>query len=743
MSKINKEALEFHSKEPKGKISIKLTKKIVNKHDLSLAYSPGVAEPCLEIQKDYEKAYDYTAKGNMVAVITNGTAVLGLGNLGAMASKPVMEGKSALFKRFSGIDSIDVEVEETDPEKFIEIVKKIGNSWGGINLEDIKAPECFIIEETLQKAMDIPVFHDDQHGTAIVTSAGLINALYLTKRELCNVNIVVNGAGAAAIACINLLIKLGATKENIIVCDTRGVIYTGRTEGMNKWKEKLAVNTKHRSLEDAMHGADVFLGLSVKDAVSQSMIKSMAKEPIIFAMANPDPEILPEKIYEVRDDAIVATGRSDYKNQINNFICFPYLFRGALDVRATKINDEMKIAATNAIAQLARKEATEEVKSTSITENYEFSKDYIIPVTFDSRLMSEVSSAVAKAAIDSGVAKKPISDFNRYKRKLSGMLNPGNNLMEIFYRKLTKNNKTIVFAEGEEDEVIKAAADWEAFGYGKAILVGREKVIKEKLAKLQIKDLEITNAAISNNTEQYTQHLYNKHQRNGYLYRDCTRLINRERNIFSSEMVVHKEADALITGITRNYTKTLAEINNVIEKRTESTLFAINIIFAEDKILFIADTAIHQSPSSEILSEIAIGTASEVKKLGITPRVAFISSSTFGSSKDDNSKKIANAIKILNDKNVDFEYDGEMQANVALNESLLAKYPFAKLHKSANILIMPCLRSADIAIKLLSELGDIQSIGPILYGLTHSVQIAPMNTTSTDILNFAAIASNT
>ncbi|WPX95992.1 NADP-dependent malic enzyme [Candidatus Bandiella euplotis] len=740
MNDLEQEALEFHAKNPKGKISIKLPKNLVNKHDLSLAYSPGVAEPCRQIHKEFGKIYDYTAKGNFVAVISNGTAVLGLGNLGAAASKPVMEGKAALFKRFADIDSIDIEVDETDPEKFVEIVKSIAVTWGGINLEDIKAPECFIIEDKLKECLNIPVFHDDQHGTAIVTAAGLINALHITKRKIEDVKIVVNGAGAAALACVSLIKKIGAKHSNIIVCDTKGVIYEGRTEGMNAWKEAVAVDTKLRTLEEAAKGADVLIGLSVKGAFSKEMIEGMASQPIIFAMANPDPEITPDEVMKLRPDSIIATGRSDYKNQVNNLMCFPYLFRGALDVMATTINDEMKIAAAYALANLAREEITEEVHATCLDGNCEFGPDYIIPITFDSRLMEEVSVAVAKAAMESGVARNKIEDFKEYRKKLSGRLNPSIKIIDSYFNKLKNNPKTVIFAEGEEDPVIKAAADWQKFGYGEAILVGRESVIQEKMSAFNISGIKIINAALSDSTQKYAKHLYQRHQRSGYIYRDCIRLVNRDRNVFAAEMLMHNEGDALITGITRNYAKTLDEITSVIDLRTGMTLFALSVVSINEKTLFVSDTAINECSTSEMLADIAIQSAAEVKKLGIVPKVALISASNFGSSYSADAQKVADAVRILDLKHVDFEYEGEVSIDVALNPEQFAKYPFCRLTSAANILIMPSLHSADIAVKLLSQFGDARSIGPILCGLTKSVQILPMNASVADILNFAAIA---
>jgi malate dehydrogenase (oxaloacetate-decarboxylating)(NADP+) len=742
MSDLKKEALEFHAAGKKGKISINLQKKLVNKHDLSLAYSPGVAEPCLEISQDKDMAYKYTAKGNFVAVISNGSAVLGLGNLGALASKPVMEGKSALFKRFADIDSIDIEVNESDPEKFIEVVSKIGDTWGGINLEDIKAPECFVIEDELKKILDIPVFHDDQHGTAIVTCAGFINALFLTKRDIKDVNIVVNGAGAAAFACVDLLRKMGVKKENIIVCDSRGVIYSGRKEGMNKYKEIMATETDARNLVEAIKGADAFIGLSVKDAVSKEMVASMAPKPIIFAMANPDPEILPQTVQEVRDDAIIATGRSDFKNQVNNFICFPYLFRGALDVKATEINDEMKIAAANALAHLARLEITEEILAASGGASHKFGPDYIIPVTFDSRLIEVVSIAVAKAAIKTGVARRKIEDFNDYRRELYARLNPTFTMMDRFFSKIVNKPKNILFAEGEEDEVIKAAADWQSFGYGKSILVGREDVIKTKFKKLGVGDIEITNAAISNNCQKYIDDLMSKQQRSGYSLRDCRRAVNRDRNIFATEMLVNDEVDLLITGITRDYNRTLTEIMTVMKPRSGRALFGLNIISINNQMIFIADTVVNQNMNSEMICDIAIQCTEQVQKLGVQPRVALISASNFGSVETEESKKMKQAVELLDGKHVDFEYEGEITIDVALNITEQFKHQFSRLTGPANILIMPSVESADIAVRLLANLGEVKSIGPILCGFPKTVQILPMNASSADILNLAAIAAD-
>ena len=737
------ESLEFHAKEKKGKIGIELLKPLINKHDLSLAYSPGVAAPCNAIHKDPNLAYEYTAKGNMIAVVSNGTAVLGLGNLGALAGKPVMEGKAALFKRFADIDAIDIEVTTEDPETFINVVKHIAVSWGGINLEDIKAPECFVIEKKLKKLLDIPVFHDDQHGTAIIVAAGMINAVQLVGKKLNEIKIVVNGAGAAAIACIELLKSMGVPANNIIVCDTKGVIYKGRKERMNEWKEAHATSTNCRTLSDAMKGADTFIGVSVKGVVSQDMVKSMAKKPIIFALANPDPEIIPEDVRAVRGDAIIATGRSDYDNQINNVMCFPYIFRGALDVRASKINQEMKIAAAHAIAKLAREDVTEEMKLAYKDRVFKFGPNYIIPVPFDSRLIQEVSTAVAKAAMETGVARKKISDFYEYRQLLSSRLNPVGKIVDRFFKKLRTNHKNIIFAEGEEEQVIKAAIEWCSASFGEAILIGREDVVYQNLKRAgteNLKGIKVTNAALSTKTETYINHLYQRLQRKGLTRRDCARLVNRERNIFAAEMLVHEEADGLVTGITRSYLTTLNDIKKVIDKRTDQSLFTLNVLIHKEKVLFIADTEIHEDPNSEELVEIAIQTAEEVSNLGHIPRVAFTSFSNFGNPIRVQGEKIRKAIEILDKRHVKFEYDGEMTANTAINEELLKLYPFCRLTKPANILIMPSLHSADISTKLLQEFSGAKLIGPILCGLTKSVQILEISANVNDLLNSAAIA---
>jgi malate dehydrogenase (oxaloacetate-decarboxylating)(NADP+) len=738
------EALEFHANgERKGKIAIDLPKPLTNQRDLALAYSPGVAAPCLEIHDDPRLAYEYTAKGNFVAVVSNGTAVLGLGNIGALASKPVMEGKAALFKRFADIDGIDIEVSTEDTEEFINSVKHLAGSWGGINLEDIKAPECFIIEDKLRQLLDIPVFHDDQHGTAIISAAGLINALDITGRQFSKLKVVINGAGAAAIACAKLIKKLGVKDENLILCDTRGVIYKGRTDGMNQWKEAFAVNTSARSLGEALVGADVFLGLSVKGAVTQDMVRHMAAKPIIFAMANPDPEITPEEVQEVRPDAIIATGRSDYNNQVNNVMGFPYIFRGALDVQATTINEEMKIAAAHAIADLAREPVPEEVLSAYARKKLVYGPDYIIPVPFDPRLISEVSAAVAKAAMDSGIARKPIEDFSQYKRQLQSRLSPHGTFMNNMYEYLQNNPKRMIFAEGDDEQMVRAAIHWRTHNYGTPILVGMPNRIEEILNKLgsNSEGIEITNAASNHNTEIYIEKLYKKLQRQGYLPRDCARLIKRDRNIFAAMMLENGEGDAMITGLTRSYIDSLNDITKVIECKPGKILAGLSVMLAKGRAIFLADTSVNEIPTSQELTDIAIQTAEEVSKMGYKPRVAFTSFSSFGSSIREKAQRIRDAVSIMDTRNVNFEYDGEMEINVALNAELLKLYPFCRLSEPANVLIMPALHSASISSKLLSELGNGVVIGPILCGLQKSVQIVQMGAGVADILNLAAFAA--
>ena len=742
----DQEALDFHRAGQPGKISILPTKPLATQSDLSLAYSPGVAAPCLAIAKNPEDAYEYTSKGNMVAVISNGTAVLGLGNLGALASKPVMEGKSVLFKRFAGIDSIDLEVATENTEEFINAVRYLGPSFGGINLEDIKAPECFIIEDRLKELMDIPVFHDDQHGTAIITLAGIINAVDITGRKLQDLKVVVNGAGAAGIACIELIKAMGVPHDNVILCDTKGTIYKGRTEGMNKWKEEHAANTKARTLEEALVGADVFLGLSAKGAVTQDMVISMANKPIIFAMANPDPEITPEEVHAVRKDAIVATGRSDYKNQVNNVMGFPYIFRGALDVRATTINDEMKIAAAMSLSELAREPVPDEVLAAYSGRKMQYGPDYIIPVPFDPRLITRIPIAVAKAAIESGVAKKPITDWVQYKHDLNARLDPTASSMNLIFKQISANKKRIIFAEGEEEQIIKSAVAWIESGYGYSTLVGKEHKIREKIAQIGINipaGLEIRNASINaENVDNYIDVLYSKTKRKGNLHRDCARLVKQDRNIFSACMLELGHGDAIVSGITRGYHQTLDAITTVIDKKKNEIIAGVSIIINRGRSIFIADTAVNQNPSPSELADIVCQVANFVKKFDHNPRIAMVSASNFGNPSDiEKSKVIREAIDILDSRKVDFEYEGEMSADVALNEELLKLYPFAKLSNPANVLVMPDLNSANISAKMMQEIGGVNIMGPVLLGLEKPVQVIPMGSTVSEILNIAAFAA--
>lgn len=737
---VNLDSLALHAQEPAGKIAITLTKRLLNQSDLARVYSPGVAAPCIAIKENPADVDVYTARGNFVAVITNGTAVLGLGNLGALASKPVMEGKVALFKRFADINAIDVEVETEDPEEFVKAVGYIGHSWGGINLEDIKAPECFIIEEALKAKLDIPVFHDDQHGTAIIAGAALLNACELQGKSLEDVKIVVNGAGAAAIACVSLIKSLGG--KHVVLCDTRGVIYKGRQDGMNKWKQEHAYETDERTLADAMKGADVFLGLSVKGAVTQDMVASMAAKPIIFAMANPDPEITPDEVKEVREDAIIATGRSDYPNQVNNVMGFPYIFRGALDVGAKTINEEMKMAAARAIAALAKQEVPYEVSAAYAGKYLKFGPHYIIPTPFDPRLMQMVASAVAQAAMDSGVARKPVADFAAYQKKLASRLNPTRSLMNLFFEELKNQPKRMIFAEGDDEQMIRAAVQWRNHGYGTPVLVGHEDWVRNQLSLLGTTDdgIEITNAAINPNTEEYIEDLYKKLQRKGFLARDCARMIKRDRNVFASMMLAHGEGDGMITGTSRPYLISLEEINKVIGQEKGEIMFGLSLVLSGERTLFIADTTINELPTAEETVEIAIQAAKEARRMGHIPRVAFLSFSNFGNPYREKAERMREAVQLMDARtDIDFEYEGELQADVAINKELLKMYPFARLSEPANVLIMPGLHSANIASKLLQEIGRGTSIGPILCGLERPVQIVEVGSQESDILNLASI----
>ncbi|GGA57642.1 malic protein NAD-binding protein [Nitratireductor aestuarii] len=741
------EALDFHALGRPGKIEITATKPMATQRDLSLAYSPGVAEPVKAIAEDASRAFDYTARGNLVAVISNGTAILGLGNLGALASKPVMEGKAVLFKRFADVDSIDLEVDTEDADAFINCVKLLGPSFGGINLEDIKAPECFIIESRLRELMDIPVFHDDQHGTAIIALAGIINALDLTGRDMKTARLVCNGAGAAGIACIELAKAYGFSPENVILCDTKGVVYKGRTEGMNQWKSAHAVETECRTLADAMVDADVFFGVSAKGALTPEMVASMAPNPIIFAMANPDPEITPEEVATVRNDAIMATGRSDYPNQVNNVLGFPYIFRGALDVQATTINDAMKIAAAEALASLARQDVPDDVVAAYQGARPRYGREYIIPVPFDPRLISAVPVAVAKAAMDTGVARKPIVNFERYAQELSARRDPIAATFQRIYEKVRRSPKRVVFAEGEEEQVMRAAVSYANQELGTAILLGREEQIQETARNsgvdLNRPGIEIVNARTSRRTAVYADYLYERLQRKGYLFRDCQRMINNDRNHFAASMVALGDADAMVTGVTRNYSTALEDVTRVIDARPGHRVIGASIILARGKTVIVADTAVHDMPNSEQIADIAEEAAKFARRMGYEPRVAMLAYSSFGNPPGERSERVIEAVEILDKRRVDFEYDGEMAADIALNPKLMEQYPFCRLTGPANVLVMPAYHSASIATKMLQELGGATLIGPMLVGLNKPVQIVPMNAKDSDIVNMAAFAAYT
>ncbi len=739
------EALRFHSNGRPGKLEIVPSKPMATQRDLSLAYSPGVAVPVKAIAEDPDTAYDYTTKGNLVGVISNGTAILGLGNLGAQASKPVMEGKSVLFKRFADVDSIDLEVDSEDIDEFVNCVKLLGPSFGGINLEDIGAPACFIIEQRLRELMDIPVFHDDQHGTAIITAAGFINALDLTNRDIEKTKVVAVGAGAACIACIELIKAMGLPHNNVTMVDRTGVIYSGREQGMNQWKSAHAIETDARTLEDAIEGADVVIGLSAAGNLTKEMIAKMADKPIIFAMANPDPEITPEEVLEVRRDAIIATGRSDYPNQVNNVLGFPYIFRGALDVRARTINEEMKIAAAHALAELAREEVPDEVAVAYGGDRPHYGPDYIIPAPFDPRLIRTVPTRVAQAAMDSGVARKPITDMAAYEQELSARLDPTVDTLSAVFEELKhREPKRIVFAEAEEDKVLRAAVSFKNAGYGIPILVGYEAPIREKLREMGIDDddFEIKNASNTTRRNDYIDYLYERLNRRGFLSRDVQRLVKRDRNVFAACMVATGDADGMITGITRHYWRALKNVLRVIDPQPGRRPFGMSIMVTKGRTVFLADTTVNSRPTAEGLADIAEGAAEFVKRLGHEPRVAFLSFSNFGNPPSDKTTYIQEAVSILDDRNVEFEYDGEMQADVALNRELKNLYPFMRLSGPANILVMPALHSANIAYKLLSELGDGRVVGPVLMGMNKSIQIARMSSSSSDLVNMAGLAAS-
>ncbi len=737
------EALALHASGRPGKLETRISKPLTTARDLSLAYSPGVAEPCLRIAKDPSLAYEYTTKGNMVAVISNGTAVLGLGNLGALASKPVMEGKVALFKRFADIDGIDLELGTEDVDEFVNAVRFLGPSFGGINLEDIRAPECFIIEQRLRELMDIPVFHDDQHGTAIVAAAGLINACHLTGRDLADTRLVVNGAGAAAIACVELLKSMGMRGENVILCDTKGVVHPDRHD-LNQWKSAHANPTKARTLAEALEGAHVVFGLSVKGAIDQDMVRSMADKPVIFAMANPDPEITPEEARAASPDAIIATGRSDYPNQVNNVLGFPYIFRGALDVRASTINEPMKIAAAQALAALAREDVPDEVHAAS-SSTLHFGPDYIIPNAFDPRLIFRIPPAVARAAMDSGVARKPLLDIKRYTRSLSGRLDTTANALDMIMESVRANPQTVVFAEGEEEKAVRAAIAFHDQGFGRSILIGREDRVQSTLKTLGLHrppGVEIHNARLSGNNTRYFDLLYDRLQRAGYLQRDVQRLVNQDRNVFAACMLAAGDADAMVTGLTRARSICLDAIDLAIDPLPGRTAFGLTLMLGGRETVFVADTLIHERPSPVELADIAEGAAAHARRLGHEPRVALLSHSTFGQPMHATVPGIREAVAILEHRNVDFEFDGEMSPDVALEPAVRALYPFCRLTGNANVLVMPGLHSAHIVSRLAPRLGGGSVIGPLLLGMSRAVQLVSMDASVSTIVDMAALAAH-
>ncbi|MDP3801505.1 NADP-dependent malic enzyme [Brevundimonas sp.] len=739
----DEDALEFHRSPTPGKISMAPTKPMATQRDLSLAYSPGVAIPVLAIADDVDRAYDYTSKGNLVAVISNGTAILGLGNLGHMASKPVMEGKCVLFKRFADVDSFDVEVKTTDPDEFVTVVKNIGDTWGGINLEDIKSPECFVIESQLQDLLDIPVFHDDQHGTAIISTAALINAAHIAGKKLEDLKVVLAGAGAAGLSSIGLMKAAGVRQENTVIVDRDGVVYRGR-DNVDQWKAAHATDTPHRTLAEAMVGADVVLGLAAKGAITKEMVASMAPNPIIFAMANPDPEITPEDVLSVRSDAIMATGRSDYVNQVNNVLGFPYIFRGALDVRARRVNHEMKIACARALAALAREDVPDEVAAAYRGRKLKFGRDYIIPTPFDPRLIWYIPPFVAQAAMDTGVARKPIEDMDAYRTELRSRLDPSAALMQNISAAVRAGpNKRVVFAEGEETAVIRAAWGFKQAELGTPILIGREELIRKNAAEagLIFDDLgiEIVNARVSEHNADYTDWLYGRLQRRGYLKRDVQRMINQDRNYFAAAMCARGQADCMVTGVTRNFNMVLKEVRRVLDVRNR--MIGLSILLSKGRTLFVADTSIHELPNAEELAEIAIQAAETVRKLGKTPRVAFLSYSTFGNPPGDRGEKVREAIRILDQRGCDFEYEGEMPPELALDPEARAAYPFMRLTGHANVLVMPAIHSAAISTRLVQQLGGATVIGPLLVGLEKSVQIVSLGASVSEIITAATFAA--
>jgi malate dehydrogenase (oxaloacetate-decarboxylating)(NADP+) len=738
------EALQFHAEGKPGKLEVTPTKPLATQRDLSLAYSPGVAIPVQAIAHNPRDAYSYTNKGNLVAVVSNGTAILGLGNLGALAAKPVMEGKAALFKRFADIDSIDLLVDTDNVDAFINSVRYLGPSFGGINLEDIKSPDCFVIEEKLKELLDIPVFHDDQHGTAIVVAAGILNGLKVVEKDISKVKLVCAGAGAAALACLNLLCKIGMKRENITIADIEGVVYKGRKTLMDPYKEPYAQDTKARTIAEVIANADIFLGLSAAGVVSKEMVATMADKPLIFAMANPDPEIKPEDVKSVRSDAITATGRSDYANQINNVLCFPFIFRGALDVQATTINDAMKIAAAEAIAELARAEVPDQVAAAFHGERPQFGPGYIIPAPFDPRLMSHVPAAVAKAAMDSGVALKPIVDMDAYVARLKGRLDPVASWLQTTFDHVRNDPKRVVFAEGEDPAVLRAANAYHAQGFGQPILIGTKRIVTERFRELGMplrSDYELIDTSTSPHVQEFADFLYARLQRRGYLRRDCERLVANERNIFAALMVAHGYADAMVSGVTRNWTSVYTDVKRVMDEKPGRHVIGVSLAINRGRAVLIADTSIHDMPTAEQLANIAVEAAHAARNFGIEPRVALLAYSTFGQPRGERSDQIRQAVRILEERQVDFEFDGDMAADVALNRDLMKHYPFCRLSDTANVLVMPAFHAASISTRMLKELGGATIIGPIIVGLSHSVQICTFGATDADVVNMAALAA--
>ena len=739
---LDADALAFHMKPVPGKLGVAPTKPMATQRDLALAYSPGVAAPVRAIAEDPETVYDYTSKGNMVAVVSNGTAILGLGNLGAAASKPVMEGKADLFKRFDDIDAVDIEVDYTDPDKFIDCVRGFGNTFGGINLEDIKAPECFEIERRLRDELDIPVFHDDQHGTAIIAAAGLINACDLTGKRFEDLKVVLCGAGAAGLSVLELIESMGVKSENTTVVDIEGVVYTGRPGGHERLM-KHAIDTDKRTLAEAAEGADVLLGLSAAGVFTKQIVASLAPDPIIFAMANPTPEITPEEVKDVRDDVIMATGRSDYPNQVNNVLGFPYIFRGALDVRARTINEEMKIAAAQALAALAREDVPDEVAKAYRVERLQYGREYIIPTPFDPRLISFIPPFVAQAAIDSGVARRPMPESEAYRQVLARRLDPTAALQQRVAGSIRGDQKTIVFAEGEEPAVIRAAYGFQTQGLGKAILVAREDVVAANMKELGIPagSLEVCNARLSEHNELYANFLYERLQRDGYLRRDVQRRVNNDRNVFSACMLKMGHADGMVTGVTRHSNVVLKDVELVLDPLENSRTVGVTAAVTRGRTLVIGDVSVTEFPDPQALAEIAIATAHSARRLGLTPHVAFLSYSSFGNPPGERTAKIQHAVSILDELGVDFEYEGEMAADVALDPDHHQLYPFSRLTQPANVLIMPAVHSASIAVRLLKAAGGATVIGPMLVGLEKPVQIARLGASVSDIVNLAGIAA--